>query len=85
LIYSDLPASTAAVLMTAVEVTPLPSKPFVAMEDRKRPSSYENDSMPPLKKQASAVNGSSKNADNEMPWDKDLEVRQTIHEARDLR
>lgn len=71
--------------MTAVEVHPFPSaSSLVKMEDRKRPSSYENDSsMPPLKKHASTVNGSSKNADNEMPWDKDLEVRSSIHKACD--
>ena len=45
------------------------------MEDRKRPSSYEIDSvMPPLKKHASNVNGTGKNADNDSSWDKDLEV-----------
>ena len=62
--------------MTAVEVHPFPStSSLVKMEDRKRPSSYEIDSvMPPLKKHASNVNGTGKNADNDSSWDKDLEV-----------
>ena len=72
--------------MTAVEVSPFPStSSLIKMEDRKRPSSYENESsMPPLKKHASAVNGSSKSQENEMPWDKDLEVRSNFWGARDI-
>jgi hypothetical protein len=45
------------------------------MEDRKRPAADSNDSAPPLKKQATSVNGGSKpHPDTDMPWKDDLEV-----------
>ncbi|EAA57914.1 hypothetical protein AN6574.2 [Aspergillus nidulans FGSC A4] len=44
------------------------------MEDRKRAATYENDSAPPLKKQATSVNGGNKpHPDADMPWKDDLE------------
>jgi E3 ubiquitin-protein ligase BRE1 len=44
------------------------------MEDRKRPAADNNDSAPPLKKQATSVNGGSKpHPDADMPWKDDLE------------
>ena len=49
---------------------------LIKMEDRKRPASEHNDSAPPLKKQATAVNGGTKpHPDADMPWKDDLEVR----------
>lgn len=48
---------------------------LVKMDDRKRPAADSNDSAPPLKKQATSVNGSSKpHPDADMPWKDDLEV-----------
>jgi E3 ubiquitin-protein ligase BRE1 len=48
------------------------------MEDRKRPAGYDhNDSAPPLKKQATSLNGNNKpHPDADMPWKDDLEVSQ---------
>ena len=48
----------------------------VKMEERKRPASHDHDnSEPPLKRQATTVNGTSKgHADADMPWKDDLEV-----------
>ncbi|CAG8896496.1 unnamed protein product [Penicillium egyptiacum] len=47
---------------------------LVKMEDRKRPAADNNDSAPPLKKQATSVNGGSKpHPDADMPWKDDLE------------
>ncbi|OQE93023.1 hypothetical protein PENNAL_c0006G01409 [Penicillium nalgiovense] len=47
---------------------------LVKMEDRKRPAVDNNDSAPPLKKQATSVNGGSKpHPDADMPWKDDLE------------
>ncbi|KAI9818534.1 MAG: E3 ubiquitin-protein ligase bre1 [Pycnora praestabilis] len=45
------------------------------MEDRKRPAHYDHDDGgPPAKKQATSVNGASKNhSDSDMPWKDDLE------------
>jgi len=67
--------------MTLVQVhqVPLSSSGLVKMEERKRPASYDNeDSAPPLKRQATAtVNGASKNHDDtDMPnWGREeLEV-----------
>lgn len=64
--------------MTAIEAIPLslPQSGLIKMEDRKRPSPYDqNESAPPLKKQATTANGASKSSnDNEMPWKDDLEV-----------
>ena len=64
--------------MPAVEASavPLAEAGLVKMEDRKRPASYDqNDVAPPLKKQATTVNGSGKpHPDADMPWKDDLEV-----------
>ncbi|KAJ5806019.1 uncharacterized protein N7503_003621 [Penicillium pulvis] len=47
---------------------------LVKMDDRKRPAADSNDSAPPSKKQATAVNGGSKpHPDADMPWKDDLE------------
>ncbi|KAJ5438890.1 E3 ubiquitin-protein ligase bre1 [Penicillium daleae] len=44
------------------------------MEDRKRPAAENNESAPPLKKQATTVNGGNKpHPDTDMPWKDDLE------------
>lgn len=49
------------------------------MEDRKRPAAENNESAPPLKKQATTVNGGSKpHPDADMPWKDDLEVSDKI-------
>jgi E3 ubiquitin-protein ligase BRE1 len=64
--------------MPAVEASPVARSEsgFVKMEDRKRAATYDNnDSAPPLKKQATSVNGGSKpHPDADMPWKDDLEV-----------
>jgi E3 ubiquitin-protein ligase BRE1 len=62
--------------MPAVESPVVSSDPgLVKMEDRKRPAADNNDSAPPLKKQATTVNGASKpHPDADMPWKDDLEV-----------
>lgn len=62
--------------MPAVEPPVASSEPgLVKMEDRKRPAADNNDSAPPLKKQATGVNGGSKpHPDADMPWKDDLEV-----------
>jgi E3 ubiquitin-protein ligase BRE1 len=63
--------------MPAVEAAPVTSSAsgLVKMEDRKRPAGYDqNESAPPLKKQATSVNGSKPHPDAEMPWKDDLEV-----------
>lgn len=64
--------------MPAVEPTVVSSEPgLVKMEDRKRPAADNNDSAPPLKKQATTVNGGAKpHPDADMPWKDDLEVCQ---------
>ncbi|PGH03259.1 hypothetical protein AJ80_08725 [Polytolypa hystricis UAMH7299] len=64
--------------MTAVESHSVPlaaSDLVVKMEDRKRPASYDsNESAPPLKKQATSLNGGGKpHPDADMPWRDDLE------------
>ncbi|KAE8357984.1 BRE1 E3 ubiquitin ligase-domain-containing protein [Aspergillus caelatus] len=63
--------------MPAVEASPVASSEsgFVKMEDRKRAATSDhNDSAPPLKKQATSVNGGSKpHPDADMPWKDDLE------------
>lgn len=67
--------------MTAVEASPVAHSEsgLVKMEDRKRPAAYDrNDSAPPLKKQATSMNGGSKpHPDADMPWKDDLEVSPT--------
>ncbi|KAJ5826149.1 hypothetical protein N7474_003287 [Penicillium riverlandense] len=63
---------------------------LVKMEDRKRPAAQDNnDSAPPLKKQATTVNGGSKpHPDADMPWKDDLEryqkdaILRQMHEYR---
>jgi hypothetical protein len=62
--------------MPAVEFSVTSSEPgLVKMEDRKRPAA-DNDSAPPLKKQATTANGGNKpHPDADMPWKDDLEVR----------
>ncbi|EXJ79613.1 E3 ubiquitin-protein ligase BRE1 [Capronia epimyces CBS 606.96] len=63
--------------MTAVESLPpsLSHPSLVKMEERKRPSPYDQvESAPPLKKQATSANGASKpHKDDDMPWKDDLE------------
>ncbi|KAL4776132.1 BRE1 E3 ubiquitin ligase-domain-containing protein [Aspergillus nidulans var. acristatus] len=62
--------------MPAAEASPVapPESGFVKMEDRKRAATHENDSAPPLKKQATSVNGGNKpHPDADMPWKDDLE------------
>ncbi|KAJ5902540.1 E3 ubiquitin-protein ligase bre1 [Penicillium taxi] len=47
---------------------------LVTMDDRKRPASESNDTAPPLKKQATAVNSATKpHPDTDMPWKEDLD------------
>ena len=68
--------------MPAIEAASVASSEpgLVKMEDRKRTASDRNDSAPPLKKQATSVNGSSKpHPDTDMPWKDDLEVRQLCY------
>ena len=58
---------------------------LIKMEDRKRPAADHNDSAPPLKKQATTVNGGSKpHPDADMPWKDDLEVHSSFGFRRDL-
>ena len=60
--------------MPAVDATPLSHA--VTMDDRKRPSPYEqHDSGPPSKKLATSANGAVKShPDADMPWKDDIEV-----------
>lgn len=66
-------------LMTLVGDRPvsLSSSGLVKMEERKRPAPHDHeDSAPPLKKQATSINGNAKaHIDAEMPWKDELEVR----------
>lgn len=56
----------------------LPSPTLVKMEERKRAAIDNDDSAPPLKRQATSVNGAVKpHIDADMPWQDDLEV--SIH------
>lgn len=68
--------------MTAVESLPLSlsQQSLVKMEERKRPSPYDQvDSAPPSKKQATSANGAPKShKDDDMPWKDDLEVSRFI-------
>lgn len=55
---------------------------LVKMEDRKRPAADNNDAAPPLKKQATAMNGAAKpHPDADMPWKDDLEVCLSLQSA----
>ena len=69
--------------MTLVQsqVVSLSSSDLVKMDERKRPASHDHDSSePPLKRQATTVNGTSKgHVDADMPWKDDLEVSQPCH------
>jgi len=64
--------------MTDVEALPIPlsQSSLVKMEERKRSNPYDqNESAPPLKKQATSANGASKShPDADMPYKDDLEV-----------
>lgn len=64
--------------MPAAEASPVASSEsdLIKMDDRKRAAAYDNnDSAPPLKKQATSVNGGSKpHPDADMPWKDDLDV-----------
>lgn len=64
--------------MPAAEASPVAfsESDLVKMDDRKRAATYDhNDSAPPLKKQATSVNGGSKpHPDADMPWKDDLDV-----------
>ena len=59
----------------------LSSSDLVKMDERKRPASHDHDpSEPPLKRQATSINGTSKgHVDADMPWKDDLEVIQPCH------
>ncbi|KAI9369475.1 BRE1 E3 ubiquitin ligase-domain-containing protein [Aspergillus egyptiacus] len=63
--------------MPAAEASPVapPESGFAKMDERKRAATYDNnDSAPPLKKQATSVNGGNKpHPDADMPWKDDLE------------
>lgn len=63
--------------MPAAEASPVASSEsdLIKMDDRKRAATYDNnDSAPPLKKQATSVNGGSKpHPDADMPWKDDLD------------
>ncbi len=66
---------------------PLLSPGVVKMEERKRPAPHGHEELaPPLKKQATAVNGGGKShPDAEMPWKDELEVSFVVpHHRFDL-
>lgn len=65
--------------MTAVEVQPVSlSSGHSKMDDKKRPATYDQDDSPPLKRQATGANGSSRSHhDTDIPGKDDLEVRLT--------
>lgn len=72
--------SGSVALMTLVQgraVVSLSTPDLVKMDERKRLASHDHDGTePPLKRQATVVNGTSKNhIDADMPWKDDLEVR----------
>lgn len=54
----------------------LSTSDLIKMEERKRRASHDHDGPePPLKRQATVVNGTSKtHVDADMPWKDDLEV-----------
>ena len=62
--------------LVQTRVVSLPSPKLIKMEERKRPASHDQDDpTPPLKKQATSVNGAPKShVDADMPWQDDLEV-----------
>lgn len=52
-----------------------PSLDLVKMEERKRPALGDHDDgAPPLKRQATAVNGTRSHPDADMPWKEEIEV-----------
>ena len=57
------------------------SSDLIKMEERKRPAAHDHDtSEPPLKRQATNVNGAAKgHIDADMPWKDDLEVSAPRH------
>jgi hypothetical protein len=63
------------VLMPTIEAVPLSHA--LKMDDRKRPSPYDqHESGPPSKKLATTANGAVKShPDADMPWKDDIEVR----------
>ena len=65
--------------MTAVQqiASPFTQAGLVKMEERKRPSSFDQgEHGPPAKKLATSANGAGKShPDTDMPWKDDLEVR----------
>lgn len=67
--------------MTLAEAAPFPPAPGPAlgkaiMDERKRPSvSDPDDTAPPAKKHAPTVNGSKSQADADLPWKDDIDVR----------
>lgn len=68
-------------LMPLVEArsVSLSSAGLVKMEERKRPAAYDHDdSAPPLKRQATSVNGGGKGHPDDMPWKDELEVSPAI-------
>ena len=63
--------------MPSVEATPPPliQPGFIKMEDRKRSNPYDQpDVAPPLKRQATVVNGAGKSHGDSDPFKDDLEV-----------
>jgi E3 ubiquitin-protein ligase BRE1 len=62
------------ILMPTIDAVPLSHAP--KMDDRKRPSPYDqHDSGPPSKKLATSANGAVKgHPDADMPWKDDIEV-----------
>lgn len=65
-------------LVEALSVS-LSSAGLVKMEERKRPAAYDHDdSAPPLKRQATSVNGGGKGHSDDMPWKDELEVSPAI-------
>lgn len=70
------------VLMPAIDAVPLSHS--LKMDDRKRPSSYDqHDSGPPPKKLATSANGAVKNhPDADMPWKDDIEVSLSLIACR---
>jgi E3 ubiquitin-protein ligase BRE1 len=62
--------------MPTVEATPVTSESgLIKMEDRKRPAGHDqSDVAPPLKKQATSINGNKPHPDADMPWKDDLDV-----------
>jgi len=73
--------------MPTVEATPVTSESgLIKMEDRKRPAGHDqNDAAPPLKRQATSLNGNKPHPDADMPWKDDLEVSTPSQDATCIR